>query len=64
MSSKLRILLVGQTSPWMLEGSYQRAFTKLGCQVELFDLIQAVNGHVKLGKLGHLFNAFVPALDS
>ncbi len=60
MSTSQRILIVGQVAPWMLEGSYQRAFTELGCQVELFDLTQRVNHYARLGRLGRLFNAFVP----
>ena len=60
MPRDIRILLIGQASPWMLEGSYQRAFAELGCQVELFDLAQAVSRHARLGKFGRLFNAFVP----
>lgn len=60
MERDLRILIVGQTSDWTLEASYQRAFAELECQVELFDLSQIVNGYVRLGRLGRLFNAFIP----
>ena len=56
----IRLLLVGHNAPGALELSYRCAFADLGCQVELFNLNQAVRRHVRLGRLGHLFNTFVP----
>jgi hypothetical protein len=55
-----RVLIIGQDAPAALELSYLRAFETFGCEVELFDMVQAVNRYVRLGKWGRLFNTFVP----
>ncbi len=54
-----RLLLVGHFVPGALERSYWTAFESLGCEVFSFDIVQAINRHCRLGRLGQIFNAFV-----
>jgi spore maturation protein CgeB len=55
-----RAMLVGQFSPGALENSYCRALEELGWQVVRFDIIESIQGHVRLGRAGRFFNLFVP----
>src|SRR5687768_11649398 len=59
-SERRRLMLVGHFAPGALERSYRTAFESLGCEVFSFDIIQAINRHCRLGRLGQTFNTFVP----
>ncbi len=56
----LRVAIVGDDSPYNLEGSYMRALRARGCQVHRFDLHGVVAKHIRLSHLGKLLNRFVP----
>lgn len=55
-----RVMLVGRYPLEALECSYQRALEALGCEVHRFDIVAAIQRHVRLGPVGRLFNTFVP----
>jgi spore maturation protein CgeB len=55
-----RLMLVGQFSAGALERSYQRAFRQAGCEVEIFDMNQAVGRNVRFGRWGEKWNRFLP----
>lgn len=55
-----KVLLVGSFSRGALENSYYTAFKKNNCIVEIFDINASQNNHIKLGKIGKIFNKFVP----
>lgn len=55
-----KVLLVGTFGPGRLEQSYEAAFRDLECEVKVFDMAASVNEYCRLGKIGSLFNEFVP----
>lgn len=52
-------LILGQNQGWNLEGSYGRAFAKIGWQTEFWDPQQALNNEVRGAQLGKRFASFV-----
>jgi len=58
--TKPRVLLVGRFAPAALERSYAAAFQDLGCEVRNFDMAAAIMRYCRLGRLGRLFNTYVP----
>lgn len=58
--SKFRIMLVGSFASAALERSYAAAFQDLGCTVLTFDIIRLISNYCRGGRLGRLFNKFVP----
>src|SRR2546429_1973862 len=53
------ILIVGSTNPSRLEGSYARAFRKLGWRVEFWEPDKALSRVVRGSRVGKLFSSFV-----
>lgn len=58
--TKLKIMLVGYFGPGALECSYASAFQDIGCEVLSFDIVASEQCYCRLGKVGRLFNKFVP----
>ncbi len=56
----MKICLIGSGRADALEGSYQRAFERLGAEVSVFDMDAHQQPYVRLGKLGRAFHRFVP----
>jgi len=57
---KLKVMLVGSFGPGALEHSYVSAFKDNNCQILTFDISVAQQKYCRLGKVGQLFNKFVP----
>lgn len=55
-----RVLIAGQFWHGSLEKSYARAFELEGATVEKFDLNASLMRYVRYGRLGALFNQFIP----
>ena len=55
-----RVLIVGNALQGNLEASYEAAFRQLSCEVEVFNLARAVDSYTRLGRVGRVFNRFVP----
>lgn len=55
-----KVMLIGYFGPGALECSYESAFRDLGCTVSCFDIAEAVQLNCRGGKIGRLFNQFVP----
>src|SRR5262245_38395680 len=53
------VLVVGHNGGWNLEGSYARAFEKLGWQVHFWEPHQALLRVARGSKLGRLFGSYV-----
>lgn len=60
MRNGVRVMLVGSFAPGALERSYGSAFADVGCEVKEFDIAEAVQRNVRLGRLGRLLNRFLP----
>jgi spore maturation protein CgeB len=57
---KPNIMIAGGFWHGSLEGSYFRAFENIGCQVEAFDVPEAISKYTKIGKIGQLFSTYLP----
>ena len=57
---KLKVMLVGSFGPGAIEHSYVSAFKDNNCQILTFDISVAQQKYCRLGKVGQLFNKFVP----
>jgi len=58
--TKPKVMLVGYFGPGALECSYASAFQDIGCKVLSFDIVASEQCYCRLGKVGRLFNKFVP----
>ena len=56
----MKILIVTDLSIYAIGHSFARALTKQGHEVEVYDLQNAIDGYIKLGKLGKQINTFWP----
>ncbi|WP_234736335.1 CgeB family protein [Tellurirhabdus bombi] len=56
----MKVLLVGYSANYSLEASYYRAFTKIGVITEYFNIYNHLQPYIKFGKVGSLFNQFIP----
>jgi spore maturation protein CgeB len=56
----LKVILVGSFSIGAFEHCYASAFRDNNCEVITFDISEAINKNCRLGKIGQLFNKFVP----
>jgi spore maturation protein CgeB len=60
MHNRPRVMLVGVFEPGALERSYRSAFAEVGCEVNIFDMGEAVRRNVRLGRFGEQWNRFLP----
>src|SRR5437879_3260946 len=60
MPENRRLMLVGRFAAGALERSYRSAFADVGCDVQVFDMAEAVRRSVRLGRLGAYWNRFLP----
>ena len=54
------IVIIGRATVDALEGSYARAFRRLGFSVTVFDNPRSLRRSVRLGKVGEVINTFWP----
>lgn len=60
MLNSPRVMLVGGFAAGSLERSYLRAFGERGCEVQDFDMQNAIQRNVRLGRFGEEWNRFLP----